>query len=92
MASENLPGVGYRISSTFGTIQVVGGNDKTVSDIFGESVNLCFKINQYALPNTLIIDQSMYEKSEKMEFTFTKLDKSIVRELDYDVFIVSRKQ
>ncbi|KAF6242509.1 adenylate/guanylate cyclase domain-containing protein [Nitrosopumilus sp. b1] len=91
MESEGLPGIGYRISSTFGSIQIVGGGDKIVSDIFGESVNMCFKINPYALPNSLIIDSIMYEKAKTLDFSFTKLDESIVKELDYKVFIVHRK-
>ena len=90
LSSENLPGVGYRISSTLGDLQVVHNNDGSIDDIFGDSVSLCFKINQYALPNGLIIAKAMYEKSKSLDFKFTKLENSLIQELQFDLYLVSR--
>ena len=92
LRSEDLPEIAYRISSTFGEVNVTKSSTATLQDIFGEPVNNCFNINQYALPNTLIIEDSLYQKikdSEKLKFT--KLDQSLIRGLEYTIFIVSRK-
>lgn len=90
MTSEGLPGISYRISSTFGTINVAKTSNSVIQDIFGEPVNHCFKINPYALPNTVLIGEALYERMKNKNFKFTKLDKSIVEQLAYQVYIVSR--
>lgn len=90
VSKENLPGIGYRISMTTGQIDIVSGQS-SIEDIFGEPASLAFKINQYALPNTLVVEQSTYEKIKEKKYKFTKLDKSLVKELEYDIYIVSQK-
>lgn len=93
LTSEDLPDIAYRISSTFGMINVTKSSTETLQDIFGEPVNHCFNINQYALPNTLVIGDSLYQKvkdSEKLEFT--RLDQSLIKGLEYKIFIVTRKK
>ena len=87
--SENLPGMVYRISSAYGIANVAKTSDSLIQDIFGEPVNTCFKINQYALPNTVVVDNSVYEKAKDLNFKFTKLDQSIIKNLEYDIFIIS---
>ena len=92
LKSEDLPEIAYRISSTFGKVNVTKSSTAALQDIFGEPVNHCFNINQYALPNTLVIGDSLYQKvkdSEKLKFT--RLDQSMIRGLEYIIFIVSRK-
>ena len=87
--AENLPGIAYRISSTFGTINVAKTMNSSIQDIFGGPVNVCFKINQYALPNTVVFDSTIHDKAKDLKFKFTKLDQSIIKDLEYSVFIVS---
>ncbi|WP_016940255.1 cache domain-containing protein [Candidatus Nitrosopumilus sediminis] len=87
--SENLPGISYRISSAFGLVHEAKTSDSSLDDIFGEPVNIAFKINQYALPNTIVIDNSVYERAKKLDFKFTKLDQSLIRDLEYSIFIVT---
>lgn len=87
--SENLPGMAYRISSAFGMVNEAKTSDSTLDDIFGEPVNTVFKINQYALPNTVVIDNSVYEKAKDLDYKFTKLDQSIIKNLEYSVYVVS---
>ena len=92
LRSEDLPEIAYRISSTFGKVNVTKSSTATLQDIFGEPVNHCFNINQYALPNTLVIEDSLYQKvknSEKLKFT--RLDQSLIKGLEYKIFIVTRK-
>jgi HAMP domain-containing protein/class 3 adenylate cyclase len=87
--SENLPGMAYRISSSYGIVNEAKTSDSTLDDIFGAPVNACFKINQYALPNTLVVDDTVYEKAKDSDFKFTKLDQSLIEDLEYALFIVS---
>lgn len=89
--SENLPGMAYRISSAFGIVNEAKTSDSLLDDIFGEPVNICFKINQYALPNTIVVDNSVYKKAKDLQFKFTKIDQSLIKDLEYTVFILSSK-
>ena len=92
LRTEDLPEIAYRISSTFGKVNVTKSSTATLQDIFGEPVNDCFNVNQYALPNTLVIEDSLYQKvknSEKLKFT--RLDQSLIKRLEYKIFIVTRK-
>ena len=92
LKSEGLPGMAYKISSTAGSVNVTKSSSSVLQDIFGEPVNNCFKINQYALPNTLVADDSLYERAKDTDkFKFTKIDQSLVKELGHLVFIVSAK-
>lgn len=90
LQDSNLPGISYRISTTFGTVNITKTESDTVHDVFGEPVNHCFKINQYALPNTVIIDQFFYAKVKELEYRFTQLDESIIKGLIYRIFLVER--
>ncbi|MBT8173069.1 MAG: HAMP domain-containing protein [Nitrosopumilus sp.] len=89
--SENLPGMSYRISSAFGTVNEAKTSDSSLDDIFGEPVNTVFKINQYALPNTVVVDYTIYEKAQETSFKFTKLVKSLIKGLEYTLYVVSSK-
>ena len=81
----------YRISSTIGNTNITRSTMSTLQDIFGEPVNHCFKINQYALPNTLIVGDSLYQKvRDSDKFKFTRLDQSLVPGLEFVIFVVSR--
>ena len=92
LISEDLPEIAYRISSTFGNVNVAKSSTAILQDIFGEPVNQCFNINQYALPNTLVIEDSLYQKVKDSEkFKFTKLDQSLIKGLEFTIFIVTKK-
>ena len=91
LSDEGLPGMAYRISSTFGIVNVTKTQSDSLHDVFGEPVNHCFKINPYALPNTVIIDKSLHEKVKGLEYKFTALDESVIKGLDYKIFLVERK-
>lgn len=92
LKTKDLPGIAYRISSTVGDVNITKSTTAVIQDIFGEPVNHCFKINQYALPNTVVIGDSLYQKTKDSEkFKFTKIDQSLIKGLEYLVFIVSKK-
>lgn len=90
--AEGLPGIAYRTSSTYGEVSVASVTTSTVNDIFGETVNKCSKINRYALPNSLVIGKCFFKMVESQDYKFLKMDeKSLVKETDYEVYLVSRK-
>ncbi len=80
----------YRTSVTFGTVNVTKTESDAVQDVFGEPVNHCFKINPFALPNTVVIDQGMYEKVKDSNYKFTQLDESVIKGLIYRIFLVEQ--
>jgi len=90
LEGDDLPGMSYRTSVTFGTVNVTKTESDAVQDVFGEPVNHCFKINPYALPNTVIVDQSMYDKVKDSDYKFTQLDESIIKGLVYRIFLVEQ--
>lgn len=87
--SENLPGMAFRISSAFGVVNEAKTSNNSLDDIFGEPVNTCFKINQYALPNTIVADSSVYEKAKDLDVKFTKLDQSLIKDLEFTLFLLA---
>jgi len=92
LKTKDLPGIAYRISSTVGDVHITKSTTTVIQDIFGESVNHCFKINQYALPNTVVIGDTLYQQIKNYEkFKFTRIDQSLVKGLEYLLFIVSKK-
>ena len=61
MQQEGLPPFNYRISATYGSVRVAKIATSAIDDIFGSTVNKCSKINQFASPNGLVIDEALYE-------------------------------
>ena len=65
----------------------------SVNDIFGSTVNRCVKINQFALPNNVIIGSDVYENiKSQSNYDFVNMNvnptggKSI-----FSVYLVLRK-
>ncbi|MGH9998943.1 MAG: HAMP domain-containing protein [Nitrosopumilaceae archaeon] len=61
MQQEGLPAFDYRISATYGSVRVAKIATSVIDDIFGSTVNKCAKINRFAPPNGLVIDEALYE-------------------------------
>jgi len=61
MHQEGLPPVNYRISSDHGMIMTAKSANSFNEDIFGPTVNVCAKINSYAMPNTMVIGGDLYQ-------------------------------
>lgn len=61
MQQEGLPAFDYRISATYGSVRVAKIATSSIDDIFGSTVNKCAKINRFAPPNGLVIDEALYE-------------------------------
>ncbi len=94
MSDSNLPELNYRISADYGRIMMADSLLSVNKDIFGSSVNICNKINQYAIPNTVVIGRDLYLflKDEK-EYIFKEMQPcSMGHKLSYSVYSVKQKR
>lgn len=93
LASEKLPEVSYRISAAFGPVRVAIVATSTIDDIFGTTVNKCAKINTLASPNTLVVDEALYNKIKGIAgYEFGRLaDYNIDADNNFSVYSVKSK-
>ena len=93
LSFAGLPELSYKISLTYGSVKVAQSAISNISDIFGPTVNQCFKINSHCPKNSVIVDINMYEHlGSSPEYGFTELDISeIKKKYGYIVFEVKRR-
>jgi class 3 adenylate cyclase len=92
MNTEGLPGIAYRTSIAYGTVNIAKVATSSVDDIFGSTVNRCSKINRFALPNGVIIGSDVYEKVKTFkEYNFRNMNATVGTAAIYSVFLVTRK-
>ena len=93
LKAENLPKLDYKISLTFGSVKVAESTTSNISDIFGPTVNRCFKINSLCPKNSIVIGENMYKISKKFdEYDFIELCViELKQKYDYNVFEIRRK-
>ncbi|MBT8173190.1 MAG: HAMP domain-containing protein [Nitrosopumilus sp.] len=93
LKAENMPQIDYKISLTYGSVKVAESTTSNISDIFGPTVNRCFKINSLCPRNSIVIGENMNNISKS--FTEYSFDELVVAELkqkyDYRVYEVRRK-
>lgn len=61
MCEEELPPVNYRISADYGSIITAKTVATANEDVFGATVNMCAKINRFAMPNRMVIGGDLFE-------------------------------
>ncbi len=93
LKAENMPELNYKVSLTYGRVKVAQSTTSNVSDIFGPTVNRCFKINSLCPENSLVIGDNMYEILKDFpEYELTELsDNKMKQEYGYTIFEVRRK-
>jgi len=93
LKAENMPKLDYKISLTYGSVKVAESTTSNISDIFGPTVNRCFKINSLCPKNSLVVGENMYKISKKFdEYDFIELCViELKQKYDYNVFEVRRK-
>jgi class 3 adenylate cyclase len=93
LTAENLPKLDYKISVTYGSVKVAESTTSNISDIFGPTVNRCFKINSLCSRNSFVIDENFYKMVKKItEYDFIELCViELKQKYDYNVFEVRRK-
>lgn len=76
---NGLPPINYRISASYGKVELaIGANSHSV-DIFGTPVNICSKINHLASSNQMIIHRDLYKVMKEMPY----FDDYVLEELDH---------
>jgi len=93
LKAENLPELNYKVSLTYGSVNVAQSTTSNVSDIFGSTVNRCFKINSLCPENSIIIGENMYEILKDFhEYEFAQVfDYGMKQKYGYTIFEVRRK-
>jgi class 3 adenylate cyclase len=93
LKAENMPELNYKVSVTYGRVKVAQSTTSNVSDIFGPTVNRCFKINSLCPENSLVIGDNMYEILKDFhEYEFAELsDNEMKQKYGYTIFEVRRK-
>ncbi|MGI0057769.1 MAG: HAMP domain-containing protein [Nitrosarchaeum sp.] len=93
LEKQKLPVFDYRISSTYGIVRIAKTSTSSVNDIFGNTVNLCAKINRIAPANRLIIGEEFYNSAKIFDdYIFKKIYSDVTSpESGYLGYLVSRK-
>jgi len=93
MIQEGLPEIAYRISASYGTVNIAKVVTSSVNDIFGSTVNRCAKINRFALPNNVIIGNNVYENiKSQSNYDFVNMNVNPTGgKQNYSVYLVNRK-
>ena len=61
MSQMNLPRVDYKISADYGKNIVAKSTNSDSYDLFGQTMNICTKINSKAPPNGMVIGNALYQ-------------------------------
>ncbi len=93
LKAENLPELNYKISATYGSVKVAQSTTSNISDIFGPTVNRCFKINSLCPENSIVIGDNLYEILKDFhEYEFTQFCSiEMKQKYGYTIFVVRRK-
>jgi len=91
MSSEDLPPIKYRISGEYGPVIVAKISTSSTNDIFGNTVNICSKINRLAEPNSMVIGEGLHKQVQSFsEYAFTKID-DVSGNQEFAVYSVLKK-
>jgi adenylate cyclase len=87
-----LPELNYRISADYGCILAADSKTSFNKDLFGSPVNTCYKINNLAYPNTMVIGQNFYQHGQSFnEYDIQKISTCILLAKErYEVYEVKR--
>ncbi len=76
---NGLPPINYRISASYGKVELAIVANSSSGDIFGTPVNICSKINHLASSNQMIIHRDLYQIMKEMpyfdDYVFEELDR-----------------
>ena len=91
---EGLPPLDYKISATYGSVKVAESTTSNISDIFGPTVNRCFKINSFCPKNSVVIGENLYKILKDVpEYEFIQFCSiEIKQKYGYSIFEVKRKK
>ena len=92
--AENIDELDYKISATYGEVKVAESTTSNTSDIFGPTVNRCFKINALCPKNSVVVGINLYEILKNFpEYEFVQFNSNKIKEkYGYNIFEVKRKK
>jgi len=92
--AENMPELDYKISATYGSVKIAKSTTSNISDIFGPTVNRCFKINSLCPRNSIVVGINLYEILKDFnEYKFTRFTSNeMERKYGYSIFEVKRNK
>ena len=92
--AENIDALDYKISATYGSVKVAESTTSNISDIFGPTVNRCFKINSFCPKNSIVIGSNLFENLKDFkEYEFLEFSPpEIKQKYGYSIFEVKRKK
>ncbi|MGA6989670.1 MAG: response regulator [Nitrososphaeraceae archaeon] len=91
---EGIQSIGYRISADYGRLELAESRFSRDQDFFGPTMNLCAKINNKALPNSMVIGGDLHQVIKKLhslekEFQFEEISEfSIGLKQRYPIYLV----
>ncbi len=93
LKKENMPKLDYKISLTYGPVKVAESTTSKISDVFGPTVNRCFKINSLCPKNSLVVGENIQKIFKDFsEYEFTELCIiELKQKYGYNIFEVRRK-
>ena len=93
LQAESMPELNYKISLTYGSVKVAKSATSNISDIFGPTVNRCFKINSLCPKNSVVVGINLYEiLKDFSEYEFTQFCSiEMKQKYGYKIFEVRRK-
>lgn len=92
--AENISELDYKISATYGSVKVAKSTTSKISDIFGPTVNKCFKINSLCPKNSIVVGDNLYKILKDFdEYEFSQFHSIEMKEkYGYSIFEVKRKK
>lgn len=92
--AENIDELDYKISATYGSVKVAESSTSKISDIFGPTVNKCFKINSLCPKNGIVVGINLYQILKDFdEYEFVQFDSVEMQEkYGYSVFGAKRRK
>jgi len=92
--AENIAELDYKISATYGSVKVAESTTSKISDIFGPTVNRCFKINSLCPKNSIVVGINLYEKLKDFdEYEFRQFCSiEMKKKYGYSIFEVKRRK
>ena len=92
--AENIDELDYKISATYGSVKVAESTTSKISDIFGPTVNRCFKINSLCPKNSIVVGINLYEILKNFdEYEFTQFCSiEMKKKYGYSIFEVKRRR
>ncbi|ABX13662.1 HAMP domain-containing protein [Nitrosopumilus maritimus] len=93
LKKANLPSLDYKISLTYGPVKVAESTTSKISDVFGPTVNRCFKINSLCPKNSIVVGENVHNIFRDFsEYEFTELCIiELKQKYGYNIFEVRRK-